>query len=284
MRVLNRLFILVVLFGNLSKTNGQNTSITFSNPLHPDYQTIPVREWEKNFDSFEFKDYKKGSHQLPYRFHIPEKMKRDQKYPLVLFMHGNGERGLDNRGQFERFPCVKFWERYPCYILAPQCPSKYGNIPNSELVWVDTPFDAKSHTMKSEPTWPMQLTIELLEKVIRENQIDSNRIYVTGLSMGGFATWELIQRETAKFAAAIPVCGGGDTAFASKLINIPLWVFHGEVDKTVLVDRSRNMVKAIINAGGKPKYTEYPGVRHDCWGLTYGNPEVWDWLFLQSKQ
>jgi len=199
-------------------------------------------------------------------------------------MHGNGERGFDNRVQFQRFACFKFWEKYPCYVLVPQCPGRIDKIPNSELIWVDTRYGAQAHTMKTSPTWPMALAIELLDKIIKENKIDFDRIYVTGLSMGGFATWELIQRYPGKFAAAIPICGGGDLALASKLTNIPLWVIHGGSDKTVPVERSRNMVEAISVAGGHPKYTEYPNVDHDSWGQTYTNPEVWDWLFSQARK
>ena len=199
-------------------------------------------------------------------------------------MHGNGERGFDNRVQFQRFACFKFWEKYPCYVLAPQCPGRIEKISNSELIWVDTRYGAQAHTMKTSPTWPMALAIELLDKIIKENKIDFDRIYVTGLSMGGFATWELIQRYPVKFAAAIPICGGGDLAFASKLTRLPLWVIHGGADKTVPVERSRNMVEAILEADGHPNYTEDPGVDHDSWGQTYNTPEVWDWLFSQTRK
>ena len=126
--------------------------------------------------------------------------------------------------------------------------------------------------------------MEAIKKVIAENKIDKKRIYVTGLSMGGFATWEILQREGKLFAAAMPVCGGGDLSYAPKLTGIPLWVFHGGADRTVPVTRSRDMVAAITQAGGSPKYTEYPGVDHDSWGRTYSNPEVWDWLFAQAKK
>ena len=266
-------------FSNIGTSN-----IDASNPLKPDYSADIINNWEKPFNSFQFNVYRKGEHQLPYRLHQPKIMKKGRKYPLVLFMHGAGERGLDNRGQFFRFSCLKFWEKYPCYVLAPQCPLKQDNIPNSELKWVDTRFSSTSQTMKENPTWPMELTLELLDNIIKENKIDCNRIYVTGLSMGGFATWELIQRKLNKFAAAIPISGGGDPAYAFKLTDLPLWVFHGDADKTVPIECSYNMIKAIKEAGGHPIYTVYPNIGHDCWGLTYNNPEVWDWLIEQSKK
>jgi predicted peptidase len=253
-------------------------------PLHPDYNTAPLQDWEKKFTDFQFKVYKNNGHVLPYRFHQPEKIEDDKKYPLVLFLHGAGERGLDNRGQFLRFTTVPFWEKYSCYILAPQCPPRITGSVAEGSVWVQTSFGASAHTMNAEPTWSMQLVMELLDKTMSDKHIDHKRIYVTGLSMGGFATWEILQREGDKFAAAIPVCGGADLNYAKQLINIPLWVFHGDADTTVPVKRSRDAVEAITAAGGHPKYTELPGVGHGAWAYTYTKPEVWDWLFSQEKK
>jgi predicted peptidase len=254
------------------------------NPLSPDYSKFPQKEWEKKFSAFQFKVYQDGGHTLPYRFYQPEQKHRGEKYPLVIFFHGAGERGLDNRTQFQRFAPTLFWQKYPCYVVAPECPARTAENSNAESVWVDTPFGASSHKMSENPTWPMQLAMQLINQIIKDNQVDVNRIYVTGLSMGGFATWEILQREPGLFAAAIPVCGGGDPAYAAKLNSIPIWVFHGGNDHTVPVTRSREMVSAIQAAGGNVKYSEYPGVDHDSWGQTYGNPEVWDWLFSQAKK
>jgi predicted peptidase len=253
-------------------------------PEHPDYTTVPLQDWEKKFTTFQFKAYKKDDHVLPYRIYQPEKLEKGKKYPLVLFMHGAGERELDNRKQLMRFNTVPFWEKYPCYVLAPQCPKYVTGKPEEGSTWVRTGFGDASHTMKDQPTWSMQMAIELLDKVMKDKHIDPSRIYITGLSMGGFATWEILQREGDKFAAAVPVCGGADLAYANKLTNIPIWVFHGDADPTVQVKRSRDMVAAITAAGGHPKYTEYPGVGHDAWTKTYSNMEVWDWLFSQVKK
>ena len=254
------------------------------NPLAPDYVKYPQKEWEKKFEAFQFKVYENDGHVLPYRFYEPETMKKGEKYPLVIFLHGAGERGFNNRTQFMRFAPTLFWQKYPCFVIAPECPERVAGKPNAESVWVDTPFGATAHQMSKKPTWPMQLAMELIKKVIKENNIDKHRIYITGLSMGGFATWEILQREASLFAAAVPVCGGGDPAYAAKMVNLPLWIFHGDSDKTVPVNRSRDMLTAIEKAGGHPKYTEYPGVGHDAWTPTYGNPEVWDWMFAQVKK
>lgn len=252
-------------------------------PIHPDYKKDSLKKWEKQFSDFSFHVYGKNNHVLPYRFHAPNNIEKGKKYPLVLFMHGAGERGFDNRLQFMRFTTTPFWEKYACYILAPQCPAKPVNGPDGEAVWVQTNFGATLHTMKPQPSWPLGLSMELLDKIIKENNVDLDRIYITGLSMGGFATWEILQREGNKFAAAMPVCGGADMAFAPKFSKIPIWVFHGDADNTVPVSRSRDIVKAIKTNGGNPIYTEFPGIGHGAWAVTYNDQKVWDWLFTQHK-
>lgn len=254
------------------------------NPLAPDYQKKPRESWEAKFDAFEFKVFRKDGHILPFRLYRPENMVKGKKYPLVIFFHGAGEKGFDNRTQFKRFNLVEFWKKYPCFVLAPECPAKTAQTTDAESVWVDTPYGATSHHMKAKPTWPMQLAISLIQKTFGENPVDTRRVYVTGLSMGGYATWEILQRKGKWFAAAMPVCGGGDLDYAPELARTPIWVFHGAVDHTVPVSNSRDMVAAIRNAGGNLKYTEYPDVDHGAWTPTYSNPEVWNWLFQQIKK
>jgi predicted alpha-1,2-mannosidase len=252
-------------------------------PQHPDYGLYPLEEWEKPFADFQFGVYRKNNFTLPYRLHTPKNINKQKKYPLVLFMHGAGERGIDNRYQFFRFKPLPFWEQEACFVLAPQCPSQDYVETNADCVWVDTPFGAPRHSMKEGPTRPMQLAISLLDSIAKLPQIDKSRIYVTGLSMGGFATWELVQRFPEKFAAAVPVCGGGDPAYAKLLTSTPLWVFHGDADTTVIPERSRDMVDAIEESGGKPVYTEYKGVGHGAWSPAYTNVDMWKWMFKQKK-
>jgi predicted alpha-1,2-mannosidase len=267
-----------------NKQWGVQSPVAVSDPVHPDYATAPVQEWEKKFTGFSFRKLEENNHVLPYRFYQPGNTDPKKKYPLVLFFHGAGERGADNRKQFLRFPTVQFWETTPCYIIAPQCPEPPKGGPDGEAVWVQTGFGWPSHNMKDKPSWPLQLSMQLLDSVIRQYNIDTNRIYVTGLSMGGFATWEILQREGERFAAAVPVCGGADTAYAAKMTRIPIWAFHGDADSTVLPGRSIAMIKAIEHNGGKQaKLTIYPGVGHGAWTPTYSNPEVWNWLFAHTK-
>ncbi|MEO1653104.1 MAG: prolyl oligopeptidase family serine peptidase [Bacteroidota bacterium] len=122
-----------------------------------------------------------------------------------------------------------------------------------------------------------------MKELHEKYRFDEKRLYVTGLSMGGFATWDIIARHPELFAAAAPICGGADLKTAEKVKNIPLWVFHGALDTVVLPSRSRGMVAAIQKAGGKPKYTEYPNVYHGSWKPAYQDPDFLKWMFSQSK-
>jgi predicted peptidase len=129
----------------------------------------------------------------------------------------------------------------------------------------------------------MGALLELIEKTMKDYPIDPERVYVTGLSMGGYGTWDLMARRPKLIAAAIPVCGGADEHTAEKIQHIPVWVFHGDQDTAVAPERSRNMVAALKKAGGSPKYTEYKGVGHDSWTATYNNADVMQWLFAQKN-
>ncbi|MGJ8655441.1 MAG: dienelactone hydrolase family protein [Akkermansiaceae bacterium] len=216
---------------------------------------------------------------LNYRIHIPKDLNPKKLYPLVLFFHGAGERGNDNQKQLKHGAqeLLNYSEKsnQNAFIIAPQCPKNHQ--------WVNAPWGALSHTMPPEPSTNMQLATQLLQEKIKTLPVDPQRIYITGISMGGFGTWDLIQRHPDLFAAAIPICGGGDTAQAAKLTKLPIWAFHGDKDTAVKTSRSRDMIAAIKKAGGTPNYTEYPGVAHNSWTRTYNNPEVLKWLFSQKK-
>lgn len=232
---------------------------------------------ETRFDALTYKS--PGGGELPYRLLKPKTVAAGPKYPLVVFLHGAGERGVDNTIQLIHgmadLASDAMMKRHPAYVIAPQCPA--------DQQWVDVPWTADSHTMPAEPTASLRMVQELIGSLEKELPIDSGRIYLTGLSMGGFGVWDLLQRQPERFAAAVPVCGGGDPAFASKLKAVPLWAFHGDADTTVKVMRSRDMIAALKAAGGRPIYTEYEGVSHNSWTATYGNRFVWDWVFAQSR-
>lgn len=215
---------------------------------------------------------------ISYRLLVPATQDEGQSYPLVLFLHGAGERGDDNTVQLVHgmadLCSDEMMARHPAFVMAPQCPT--------ERRWSEVDWSAPSSTLPDEPSDAMAATIEALDALCDEFPIDQSRIYITGLSMGGYGTWDALARYPGKFAAAIPICGGGDPAQAEHMLDTPIWVFHGDEDTAVPVGRSREMVEALIELGASPIYTEYEGVGHNSWTETYANRVVWDWLFAQS--
>lgn len=214
---------------------------------------------------------------LPYRLLKPVNPESKELFPLVIFLHGAGERGKDNEVQIKHISELFLDERnrgkYPCYLVAPQCPKGQG--------WSN--FTAgESIQLTEKPSRPMQSVILLIEQLIREFPIDTTRIYITGLSMGGYGTWDVIARYPNKFAAAVPVCGGGDPTTAPKIKHIPIWAFHGALDKVVPPRQSRKMIRAIQDAGGIPGYNEYPDIEHDSWVNAYKEPHLIHWMFKQK--
>ena len=199
---------------------------------------------------------------------------------VLLFLHGAGERGNDNQLQLKHCAAdlVNFCERekIKAVLLFPQCPQN--------VMWIEQSWSLTEHEMTPEPTPQLRHALELLDSVIGQEKCDAERVYISGISMGGFGTWEALSRRPEFFAAAIPVCGGGDVRQAPKLKDIPIRVFHGSEDSVVNVKRSRDMVAAIRAAGGtKISYTEYPGVNHNSWSATYADHDNLRWLFSQSR-
>jgi predicted peptidase len=237
------------------------------------------------FEDFGFYEFTGSARlRIPYRLQMPKTLNSSASYPLVLFFHGSGERGDDNHKQLRhgvaRFAAPDSQANYPCLVVAPQCPADLDNQPT---MW--TGERERMHLLKLAPkaAAPLRTALELVIAVQEEFPVDKDRVYVTGISMGGFATWEALIRYPEKFAAAIPVCGGGDASCADRLRNIPIWAFHGADDPTVPVQYSRSMVEMIERAGGHPRYTEYPGVGHNSWDRAYAEPELLSWLFSHKR-
>jgi predicted peptidase len=204
-----------------------------------------------------------------------------RKYPLVIFLHGSGERGNDNLAQLrwgaENFATDVAVTRFPAFVIAPQCPAgiEWANIDENEQTRVIR--------MKETPSKPMELVIELVHDMIKTFSIDTNRIYITGLSMGGNGTFDAIMRYPRLFAAAVPVCGGGDVTRAASIAHIPIWIFHGAEDPGVSPLYSLGMTDALCKAGAHPGLTMYPEAGHFVWQAVYSDPLMMEWLFRQHK-
>tara|TARA_A100001391_G_scaffold204721_1_gene201462 strand:+ start:1368 stop:2234 length:867 start_codon:yes stop_codon:yes gene_type:complete len=244
-----------------------------------------------------------GGGELKYRIHIPQSASTDAKLPLVLFLHGAGERGNDNEAQLKH-GATEFLkngrdEQFPAIIVAPQCPR--------DMKWVDADWSQSEGegTFMSTPSPTMNLVFQLLDEVIAQGIVDTSRLYVTGLSMGGYGSWYAAaeyrtmashevadaardsgRAATSGFAAMIAVCGGGDSSWADRYDPVSVWAVHGDADTAVPVIRSRAMIAALVNGGhpGEIRYTERAGVDHDSWTQTYADDETYDWLFSQSRQ
>ncbi len=215
---------------------------------------------------------------LRYRYGHPPKGAAGQRHPLVIGLHGAGSRGEDNAGPVGGFmPLLRpMIAKTPCYVVIPQVPGG--------LTWATYGWSKRTHTMQPEPSPVMAMTRAVIDRLLAEEAVDPDRIYVTGMSMGGYGTWEMTQRWPDLFAAAIPICGGGDVALAPKVAKLPIWVWHGGKDDIITSDKSKNMVEAIKAAGGDPRFTFLPEAGHDTWTPCYANPEVATWLLAQRRK
>lgn len=217
---------------------------------------------------------------LNYRLLKPDNLDNKLNYPLVIFLHGSGERGDDNKAQLIhgtwRFAEEGSRSKYPSFVVVPQCPEGKR--------WVEVDWSAPAHVTPEKPSESFILLLQLLREMQAVYPIDDSRIYVTGLSMGGYGTWDLIARYPELFAAAVPICGGGDSTQAKRIRDIPVWAFHGSDDNVVPPQRSEDMIEAMRKAGGQPRYTEYENVGHGSWAPAYEEIDLLDWLYSQKKQ
>ena len=241
--------------------------------------------FSQSFPSFEKKELIVGNDTLRYRIQYPLGYDAAKKYPLVLVMHGSGERGSDNEAQLiwggSLFADSTVRAKYPAIVIFPQC---WATTAWCSLTY--NPNDSIRFHMRSDtaPTRPMALVLQLLDEQAAGGHVDTKRIYVGGLSMGGMGTFELLWRKPGFFAAAFPICGAGDPAKVSVYARkFPIWVFHGGADPVVPVANSHLMVEALKAARAKVSYTEYPGVGHDSWKKAFAEPDLLPWLFARHR-
>ena len=229
---------------------------------------------------FSFNKYIDKGDTLNYRQLYPDSDTM-RKYPLVIFLHGSGERGKDNEAQLKwgvmNFATDQNMMLHPALVIAPQCPE--------QVSWSN--FSREKNTtemhLQPTPTRPMELLIGLIHQLIKTMPVDSNRIYITGLSMGGYGTYDAIERYPHLFAAAVPVCGGGDASKAASIAHIPIWIVHGAEDPAVNPLYSLDMLQALTKAGAHPGFTQYPEVGHFSWLGAYSDPMIMEWMFRQRK-
>ncbi len=198
-----------------------------------------------------------------YSVYVPLGYDPARAWPLILFLHGVGERGRDGLLQTDvgiAHAIRKYPDRFPCIVVIPQCP---------ETCWWNKAFALVDAT---------------LARTREAYNVDADRLYLTGLSMGGFGTWAYAGAHPDLFAALVPICGGGKPEDAARLAHLPIWAFHGDADSTVSPKMSRRMVEAVRAAGGDARYTEYPGVGHNSWDAAYGDPELLNWLLEQRRR
>ena len=239
----------------------------------------------------EYTDSTISTESLPYRLYIPESYSPDHSYYLLLHLHGAGECGEDNLKQIANGDMTRLIYRIlndealreQFIIVAPQCPQ--------DKRWVEKEWGAGTYSVDSTPqSIPSQQVMSLLQKEITvKYNVDAERIYVTGLSMGGFATWDLICRYPEYFAAAIPVCGGADASYADKIKHIPIWTFHSSNDQIVDPTGTYDMVTALRKLGADITYTKTDegtkndAMGHSAWAPAYREEELLSWLLSKTK-
>ncbi len=239
----------------------------------------------QDLSSYQKKTFEKDGGTMPYRILLPKDYNPSEKYPLILFLHGSGERGNDNEAQLVHgsnlFLKEEVRNNYKAIVVFPQCKAQSswakidveGDFPNREFVFYED----------AEATKDMLLLEGLLKYLKKTYKLDKNRMYVGGLSMGGMGTFELVRRNPKIFAAALPICGGANPEISKKLKKPHWWVFHGDDDQVVPEKYSSQMVDAMKANGIDVKYSVYPGVGHNSWDNAFAEPELLSWLFSKSK-
>lgn len=225
---------------------------------------------------------------LPYRILMPRDFDPKVKYPLIIVLHGSGERGTDNEAQLKYgtglFLSDGTRTNFPAIVVYPQCPK--------DSYWSNVKIQPDSVTHKrtfnfqegGEPTKAMHALMGLVDNLLDKPYVNKHQVYVGGLSMGGMGTFEILRREPKVFAAAFAICGGDNTnnvkIYAKK---VPLWIFHGAKDETVSLDHSQVIVEALKAVGADPKFTIYPNDGHNSWDDAFAEPELLPWLFSHKK-
>lgn len=243
----------------------------------------------QDYSAFEIRSFVSGKDTLGYRVLYPDDFDSSKAYPLVVFLHGAGHRGKDNQKQLiyggSFFLEEATRKQFPAIVIFPQC-SRNDFWARTRIL--GAPTDSTAFQFEYLTAVPfnkgLNLVSMLLDSMASAKHVNNKRIYIGGLSMGGMGTFELLWRKPGFFAAAFPICGGGNPSTPTIYgKDFPIWIFHGDKDQVVSVNDSRAMVTALKKVGAKVKYTEYKGVRHDSWKKAFQEPQLLPWLFSQKK-
>lgn len=240
---------------------------------------ISTANGEDPFPQFETRVHKEGEKSLPYRLLVPEGYKPGAALPLIVWLHGSGEKGADNVSPLRALdkPVLADAGKCPAFVLVPQCPPR-------------TAWHAVGLNRPPEVTDPARMVVATVAELQKEFWLDGRRIYLGGFSMGGCGTWELLTRYPDLFAAAFPIAGppfagkpGERPGLAAVIKHVPVWAFHGDTDRTAPVEGTRAIVAALKKEGGDVTYTEYKGGGHEC-ASTLKDPKLMDWLLTQKRK
>jgi predicted peptidase len=231
--------------------------------------------------------YTSGKDTLHYRILYPENYRKNRSYPVLIFLHGSGERGADNEAQLihgaSLFLKPETRKYFPAIVIFPQCPKDSLWSPYRKI---SSFADKTLGSLSADPGTPQRLVKELLDSMIAFRHVNARRVYMGGLSMGAFGVYDMLIRYPDVFAAAFTICGGSDIPqMVQRAKKIPLWIFHGEKDTVVPPDADRELYKALTTAGAPDvTYTEFPGVQHNSWDPAFAEPKLLPWLFSNKKK
>lgn len=252
----------------------------------------------QDFSLYERGERVKEGYVLPYRILYPEEMQSGTKYPLFLFLHGMGKRGTDNQAQLSRgadlFLRPENRRDYPCVVLYPQAPKtgafvqlQYGDrtLSGGFSDWSKHLDDAKYADATTQISPYGEMVLELVEELIGQGIVDPDRIYLAGASMGAYATYHLLATHPDLFAAAAPMGGGTDLRLVDKWAGkVPVWIVHGSADDIVWPENDRRVAARLQKLGVPCRYSEYPGVKHNCWDTAFLEPDFMAWFFSHVRK